>query len=928
MKKRFLSIGLTALSILSILMLTLSIVQTRVNVSAASPPPKTFAGYIPSSVTSGQAHLIGHHLGTDHLALAIGLPLRNQQALTQLLNEVSTPRNPHYQHYLTQTQANQAFNPTPQQEQQVIGWLQSHGLTVTHTYPNHLLVDVTGTFAQIEQVFHVKINDFTIQLEGKQTTFYAPSNEPTVDGSVGSIVHSILGLDDYPRFHVDDSLASARPASNGNTHGSPPYYPQDFANAYHVKLSGIGNNGWGQHIGIVLWGPPPSSAALQQFDVQTGAQPPNLQPILVDGGSKYPVDVNEAAEAGMDVEYTSGMAPGATIDYYEAPDTTQGNSTDNGLDDALNMAGTDTNNNAQISDSWGGCEATSISDPFTQATEQILQSSTVTGHDYFFSSGDNGSACVPDGINAPCSYTDPYPQYPASSAYVTSVGGTTFNKVITRGYPGEVAWIYLPSTCINGQGHPPYGSGGGYSKLFARPSWQANFSKNKHRGYPDIAADADLNTGAFVCYDGNNGPLCNPIGGTSLATPLWAGMIADVNELAPVQPLGFITPMLYEMNTGMPYAAYHDIKTGTNGHYNARSGWDAVTGLGSPNLYDLARDAAYLDASVSSLFSVAAVSANDVWAVGSNIGTLIEQWNGSTWNVVSSPNPGYGDLSSVAVVSANDIWAVGSNGNLGTLIEQWNGSSWSVVPSPSPGSEYNELLSVAAVSANDVWAVGDYRDSNGNLGTLIEQWNGSSWSVVPSPSPAPELYGDGLSSVAAVSANDVWAVGEYTDSNYNTYTLIEQWNGSSWSVPSPNPGPGASSVAAVSATDIWAVGNYRDSNGNLDTLTEHWNGSSWTVVPTQSCPGQLGFNYLFGVAVVSATDIWAVGTYLDSKDNKYTLMSSGMAAAGSGNGLSGVAAVSANDVWAVGTYKESGSSNTLIAQWNGSNWTVVSSPSP
>src|SRR5438876_5595325 len=138
MNKHFLSIGLTALSILSILMLTLSTVQTRGKVSAASPPPETLTGYIPSAVTSGQARLIGHHLGTDHITLAIGLPLRNQQALTQLLQEVSTPRNPHYRHYLTLTQENQAFNPTPQQEHQVIAWLQAHGLTVSHTYPNHL----------------------------------------------------------------------------------------------------------------------------------------------------------------------------------------------------------------------------------------------------------------------------------------------------------------------------------------------------------------------------------------------------------------------------------------------------------------------------------------------------------------------------------------------------------------------------------------------------------------------------------------------------------------------------------------------------------------------------------------------------------------------------------------------------------------------
>ena len=127
----------------------------------------------------------------------------------------------------------------------------------------------------------------------------------------------------------------------------------------------------------------------------------------------------------------------------------------------------------------------------------------------------------------------PYPQYPASSRYVTSVGGTRFKGNMNSGYPGEVAWHYTPSTCP----HPPdpaVGSGGGYSKLFAQPSWQAGFSKNKYRGYPDVAADADPLTGAYICYDDpNKGSICTNPGitgsGISLATPLWVGMMVDVN---------------------------------------------------------------------------------------------------------------------------------------------------------------------------------------------------------------------------------------------------------------------------------------------------------------------------------------------------------------------------------------------------------------
>jgi hypothetical protein len=848
---------------------------------------------------------------------------------------------------------------------QCTSWLKSHGLTVTHTYPNHLLVDVTGTFAQIEQVFHVTINDYTMQLNGKQITFYSPANEPTISGSVNSLIYSIVGLDNYPRVHADN--VKAHPTfTNGNAHGIPPYYPQDFANAYDVNpLWNLGDTGSNQHIGITLWGTPPSDAALNKFALKTGANVATqangrLQVIQVSCTGSCYYNTLGGIEAGIDVESSSGMAPGATIDYYQAPTDQYGNPTDAGLEDALNQAGSDSNDNLQISSSWGECEASSISDPFTMQVEQYLQSNTATGHDYFFSSGDNGSACVFN-PSQPCSIggmQDPYPQYPASSAYATSVGGTTFDRNINGSYPGEVAWNYTPSTCSNGQGNPPEGSGGGYSKLFAQPSWQVGFSKNKHRGYPDVAADADPTTGALIWYDSSNGPTATEDAGTSLATPLWAGMIADVNQYIQSQggiPLGFINPTLYEIN------GFHDITSGTNGpngKYNAKPGWDAVTGLGSPDLYDLAQSIEYVDAAYAySLSGVAAVSANDVWAVGDSgyvfdpphapDTTLIEQWDGSSWNAVPSPNPGQNGsyLTSVAAVSANDVWAVGdyfdSNYNEYTLIEQWNGSSWNVVPSPNPSLDQITLSSITAISSTDVWAVGSYYGSNDTFDTLIEQWDGSSWNVVPSPNPGDSdvLYG-----VTAISANDVWAVGVYSGSNADE-TLIEQWNGSSWNViSSPNPTFNSQlyGVAAVSSTDIWAVGYYGTSSYNYPkTLIEQWNGSTWNVVPSPNPGSSSPFdNQLSDVAAVSTSDIWAVGDYSNSQGGQDTLIehwngtkwkvvSSPNPGSNLYYPLSAVAEVSASDVWTVGEYvTPMDGYESLIEQWNGSSWNVVPSPNP
>ncbi len=280
------------------------------------------------------------------------------------------------------------------------------------------------------------------------------------------------------------------------------------------------------------------------------------------------------------------------------------------------------------------------------------------------------------------------------------------------------------------------------------------------------------------------------------------------------------------------------------------------------------------------LNGVAVVSYSNVWAVGqyrtgrNNYATLIEHWDGASWSVVPSPDVGTSDdLYSVVAVSTSDVWAVGDYYNSSTfsdetLIEQWNGTSWSIVTSPNV-STTNDLYSVTAVSANNVWAVGRYiKNSSGFDQTLIEQWNGTRWSVIASPnlSDFDDLYG-----VTAVSASDVWTVGYYTSAGFGGKTLIEQWNGSSWSaVSSPNVGPSANylySAAAISVSNVVAVGDYFKSSIAADqTLTEHWNGTKWSVVDSPNASSTT--NDLFGVAAVSTSDVWAVGYYYSSNGSK------------------------------------------------------------
>jgi hypothetical protein len=344
----------------------------------------------------------------------------------------------------------------------------------------------------------------------------------------------------------------------------------------------------------------------------------------------------------------------------------------------------------------------------------------------------------------------------------------------------------------------------------------------------------------------------------------------------------------------------------------------------------------------NALGDVTVIGANDIWAVGNTgaganpLNTLTEHWNGNSWNVVPSPNGVFpvNYLVSVSAVSGSDVWAVGYsyNGSVSdsqskTLIVHWNGSNWSVVPSPNTNNPENRLLGVAAVSANDVWAVGHWYDFT-DFRTLIMHWNGVSWSIVPSPNP-PGAFANFLYGIEAVSANNIWAVGSTQESIEQTLAL--HWNGSAWSVvPTPNIGffhNNMLEVEAVSASDIWAVGFHQTVIGvdqPYQTSAFHYNGTSWSIVPTPNV-NTLN-NYLFDVVGLSAGDAWAVGfwdtgdalnTMIQHWDGQSWTIQSSPSPGQFINELTGIDVVSASELWTVGTTVGSFvGSDTLIERYS------------
>ncbi|HEX9989266.1 MAG TPA: S-layer homology domain-containing protein [Chloroflexia bacterium] len=329
------------------------------------------------------------------------------------------------------------------------------------------------------------------------------------------------------------------------------------------------------------------------------------------------------------------------------------------------------------------------------------------------------------------------------------------------------------------------------------------------------------------------------------------------------------------------------------------------------------------------LRDVIAIAPNDVWAVGySNHNdytgysqeshTLIQHWDGSAW--ARDTTPVGGQLYSITALAANDVWAVGTRRGVRPYIGQgeiflamhWNGAVWTAMGDSFSSSEVDRLYGVAAVSTDDVWAVGVFAGNN-----LVVHWNGSEWQRITLPSDIPTGT---LTGVAAIAANDVWAVGRTGSS-----TLIIHWDGTTWSrVSSPNVGTGRSflfGVDAVAADDIWAVGYYGP-QGSGYPLTLHWDGSQWNVVPA---PGLGTGTYLLSVDAVSADNVWAVGNYfvegvprtlaMQWNGAEWSAIASPNANTGS-NHLYGVSAASENDIWTVGDFTVDDMQQTLVERYS------------
>ena len=563
-------------------------------------------------VLSGHVPKITKHLSSQgrldpnaHLALAIGLPLRHGKQLTNLLADVYNPASPNFHHYLTPDQFTASFGPSQEDYQKVINFAKSHGLVVKQTHPNRTLLDVSGSVADIEQAFHVHLRTYQHPVEAR--TFFAPDVEPSLD--LDTPVLAISGLDNYvkPHPHIHPAGTSAQPdvrpwggggsggggGGGGSGSNSGPFEGYDFPNAY---ATGVSLDGSGQSIGLFeLFAY--SAQDIEDYEDEVGTPSyVNVQPILIDGATGDDTSVDWADDPGYldysfevtgDIEMAISMAPGLNrVLVYEGPTPTdvpplgtndvQDASTTAMINDVLNRMATD-DLAQQLSCSYGF--------DINLSTVQVFQQFAAQGQSFFLAGGDGGA--YPAAIDEP-----------ADDPFITVVGGTTLTTSSDGAWASETTWLTPASNDGLGDVTPEEASGGGVSLTYAIPTWQQGISMTENQGsttmrnVPDVAMVANNITIVWGNdFLGESTDL--PEGGTSLAAPLWAGLVALANEQASANgqsPVGFANPALYAIAKSTNYhACFHDITTGCNTNsasptkYKAVAGYDLCTGWGTPN---------------------------------------------------------------------------------------------------------------------------------------------------------------------------------------------------------------------------------------------------------------------------------------------------------------------------------------------------------
>ena len=457
--------------------------------------------------------------------------------------------------YVTREQYASSHGSDPADLAKVEAFARAHGLVVVETSPARRSVFLSGTAADFATAFGTTIE----QYEHEGGTYRGRTGPLTVPAELADIVEGVFGIDDRPVAKPHFQYYKPTPSIGIQSHAAGgSFTPPELAKLYNFPN---GLDGTGQCIAIIELGGGYRTADIKTYFTKLGLPVPQVTAVRVDGARNHPSTAEGPdGEVMLDIEVAAAIAPKARIVVYFAPNT------DKGFLDAITMAIHDTTHKPSvISISWGAAEKNWTGQAMT-SYDQAFQAAAALGITVCCAAGDNGSAdAETDGL----AHVD----FPASSPFALGCGGTKLTG-LGNTISSEVVWNEGPDSA----------TGGGVSDSFPGPAYQSstgipqsvNPPHKAGRGVPDVAGDADPATGYFVRVDGQE----FVIGGTSAVAPLWAGLIALLNQKLG-HPVGFLNPLLYGSLVGTGFS--RDITSGNNGAYSAKQRWDPCTGWGTPD---------------------------------------------------------------------------------------------------------------------------------------------------------------------------------------------------------------------------------------------------------------------------------------------------------------------------------------------------------
>lgn len=555
--------------------------QFMLTAHAASSGRSTLAGSAPSWANA--KNYAGTANASDTVGFRVYLGWNNEAAVEAYAQAVSDPHNSLYKHYLTPTQFRQQYAPSQAQVGAVQSWLRSQGFSVEYTPQNNHYISAEGTIAQAQTAFGVAFNMYNVD----GLTVRSPSTNVSVPSSIAASIDGIIGLDDSAQFvytnHAVDGNApppaafvSAQPCStywgqnqatgftNPYGSGALPYAPCGYTPAQIKGAYGLASSsydGSGQTVAIIdAFAAPTILQDVNQWSVNRGL--PTMKnnqftQIVAPGTYHHPESGKKQDPQGwygeetLDVEAVHGMAPGANIVYVGAPNSFQ--DLDAALNDVVDK------HLAQIVTNSYGFDTELLAPGFIKPYEDTILQGVTEGIGIYFSSGDNSDESLVEGYQTA--------DWPASSPFVTAVGGTSLAVGANNNYLFETGWGSTTSTWDSATsswspaapGPWIYGAGGGVSTIFPEPAYQQGVVQSSvftaqgrtGRAVPDVAAIADPNTGYLVGEtqtfpDGSVKYAEYRIGGTSLSSPIMAGIMALADQAAGFAH-GFANPLFYSL---------------------------------------------------------------------------------------------------------------------------------------------------------------------------------------------------------------------------------------------------------------------------------------------------------------------------------------------------------------------------------------------